>query len=116
MNTVNLSHSAKEPGSSVILYNFIREVQSSGVRASISIVHIRTFFKMHQRVVRFRFVFRIAKRSISVRNSSAPSRISSDLEHVQIDFKIYMNESWPLHSEIMLDFLEKSPLRIFKKR
>ena len=37
------SYSTKESGSSDI---FIREVRSSGVRASITIVHIRKFFKM----------------------------------------------------------------------
>ena len=46
-------------------YNFISEVRSSDVRASIIIVHIRKFFKMHQSVVRFRFFFRIAKRSMA---------------------------------------------------
>ena len=30
----------------IFLYIFMREVRSSGVRASIAIVHIRKFFKM----------------------------------------------------------------------
>ena len=30
----------------IFLYNFIREVRSSGVRASIAIVHIRKFYRM----------------------------------------------------------------------
>ena len=35
-----------------------------GVRASITIVHIRKFLKMHHNIVRFTFFLRIAKRSI----------------------------------------------------
>ena len=34
---------------------FIREVRSSGVRASITIVHIRKFYKILQNIIRFRF-------------------------------------------------------------
>ena len=49
----------------LFLYNFIREVRSSGVRASITILGIRKFFKMHHNNVRFRFFPRIAKRSIA---------------------------------------------------
>ena len=30
----------------IFLYNFIREIRSSGVRASIEIVHIRKFYKL----------------------------------------------------------------------
>ena len=30
----------------IFLYNFIREVRSSGVRASNTIVHIRKFYRM----------------------------------------------------------------------
>ena len=30
----------------IFLYNFIREVRQSGVRASIAIVHIRKFYKL----------------------------------------------------------------------
>ena len=48
----------------LLLYNFIREVRSSGVRGSFIIVHIRKFFKMHHNIVRFRFFPRIAKRSM----------------------------------------------------
>ena len=48
----------------LFLYSFIREVRSSGVRASITIVCIRKFFKVHHNNVRFRFFPRIAKRSI----------------------------------------------------
>ena len=48
----------------LFLYNFIREVRSSGVRGSIAIMHIRRFFKLHHNIVRFRFFPRIAKRSI----------------------------------------------------
>ena len=46
------------------LYNSIREVRSSGVKGSITIMHVRKFFKMHHNIVRFRFFPRIAKRSI----------------------------------------------------
>ena len=52
-------------------YNFIHEVRTSGVIASISIVHIRRFFKMHTNIVRFRFFPRIAKRSIARASSFA---------------------------------------------
>ena len=48
----------------LFLYNFIREVRSSGVRGSITIMHIRKFFKVHHNIVRFRFFSRIAKRSM----------------------------------------------------
>ena len=48
----------------LFLYIFIHEIRSSGVRASITIVHIRKFYKMYQRIVRMRFFFKIAKRSI----------------------------------------------------
>ena len=48
----------------LFLYNFIRDVRSSGVRASTTIVHVRKFFKIHRNIVRFRFFPRIAKRSI----------------------------------------------------
>ena len=50
----------------LFLYNFIREVRSSGVRGSIAIMHIRKFFKLHHNIVRFRFFPRIAKRSIVI--------------------------------------------------
>ena len=60
------SYSAKEPGSSVIV---IPEIRLSGVRASIIIVHIRKFYKMLKNIVRFRFFFRIAKRSIPNRSN-----------------------------------------------
>ena len=40
------SYSAKEPGSSVVLYTFIHEIRSSGVRASITVVHVRKFYQM----------------------------------------------------------------------
>ena len=49
----------------LFLYNFIREVRSSGVRiGSITIMHVRNFFKLRHNIVRFRFFPRIAKRSI----------------------------------------------------
>ena len=48
----------------LLLYNFIREIRSSGVRGSITIMHIRKFFKLHHNIVRFRVFPRIAKRSI----------------------------------------------------
>ena len=47
------------------LYNFIREARSSGVRGSITIIHIRKFFNLRHNIVRFRFFSRIAKRSIA---------------------------------------------------
>ena len=48
----------------LFLYKFIREVRSSGVRGSITIMHIRKFFKLHHNIVLFRIFPRIAKRSI----------------------------------------------------
>ena len=48
----------------LFLYTFIHEIRSSGVRASITIVHIGKFYKMLQSIVRLRFFLRIAKRSI----------------------------------------------------
>ena len=48
----------------LFLYNFIRDARSSGVRGSITIMHIRKFFKLHHNIVRFRVFPRIAKRSI----------------------------------------------------
>ena len=50
----------------LFLYIFIHEIRSSGVRASITIVHIRKFYQTLQSIVRLRFFFRIAKRSILV--------------------------------------------------
>ena len=47
---------------------FIRDVRSSGVRASITIVHIRNFYKVNQKIVRFRFFLRIANSSIAKRS------------------------------------------------
>ena len=47
----------------LFLYNFIHD-RSSGVRGSLTIMQIRKFFKVHHNIVRFRFFFRIAKRSI----------------------------------------------------
>ena len=44
-----------------IIIIIIRRVRSSGVRASIIIVHIRKFYKLYQNIVRFRLFFRIAK-------------------------------------------------------
>ena len=58
------SYSTKSLDRALFLYNFIREVRSSGVRGSITIMQIRKFFKVHHNIVRFRFFFRIAKRSI----------------------------------------------------
>ena len=48
----------------LFLYNFIREVRSSGVRGSNTIMHIRKSFKLHHNIVRFGFFPRRAKRSI----------------------------------------------------
>ena len=39
-------YSAKSLGQALFLYIFIHEIRSSGVRASITIVHIRKFYKM----------------------------------------------------------------------
>ena len=36
----------KSQDRALFLYNFIREIRSSGVRASITIVHIRKFHRM----------------------------------------------------------------------
>ena len=49
----------------LFLYIFRHEIRSSGVKASITIVHIRKFYKMLQSIIRLRFFFRIAKRSIA---------------------------------------------------
>ena len=54
----------------LFLYIFIHEIRSSGVKASITIVHIRKFYKMLQSIIRLRFFFRIAKRSILWRATS----------------------------------------------
>ena len=51
----------------LFLYNLIREARSSGVRCSITIMHIRKFFKLHHNIVRFRLFPRIAKTSIDCR-------------------------------------------------
>ena len=59
------SYSRKKPGSSVIFIYFMQDVRSSAVRPSIAIVRIRKFFKLHQNIVRFRFLLRVAERSIS---------------------------------------------------
>ena len=40
------SYSAKSLDRALFLYIFIHEIRSSGVRASITIVHIRKFYKM----------------------------------------------------------------------
>ena len=47
------SYSTKEPGSKVIFIHFIREVRESGVRASITIVDIRKFYKTLQNNIGF---------------------------------------------------------------
>ena len=49
----------------LFLYIFTHEVRLSGVRASITILHIRKFYKMLSNIVRSRFFFRIAKRSMA---------------------------------------------------
>ena len=59
------SYSPKEPGSSVIFIHFIQDVGLSGARASITIVLVRKYFKVHQNIIRFRFFLRVAKRSIA---------------------------------------------------
>ena len=46
-------YSSKEPGSSVIFIHYTRGIRSSCVRASIVIVHIWKFCKMHKDIVRF---------------------------------------------------------------
>ena len=40
------SYSAQEPGLSVIFIHFIHEARLSGIRASITIVHIRNFYEI----------------------------------------------------------------------
>ena len=35
----------------LFLYNFVREIQLSGVRASITIMHIRKFFKLNHNAI-----------------------------------------------------------------
>ena len=49
----------------LFLYIFIHGIRSSGIRASITIVYIRKFYEMQQSIVRLRFFFKIAKRSIA---------------------------------------------------
>ena len=51
----------------LFLYISIQDVRSSGLRAFITFVHIGKFFKVHQNIVRFRFFFRVAERSIAVK-------------------------------------------------
>ena len=58
----------------LFLYNFMRDARSSGVRCSITIMHIRKFFKLHHNIVRFRVFPRIAKRSINLRRISTFSK------------------------------------------
>ena len=48
----------------LFLHIFIRVARSSGVRASITVVHIRKFYKMLLSTDRLRFFLRIAKTSI----------------------------------------------------
>ena len=43
---------------------FVRKVQPSGVRPSITIVHIGKFYKVYENIVRFRLLSETAKRSI----------------------------------------------------
>ena len=54
------SYPAKEPG----FYIFIQKVRLNGVRSSLTIVHIRKFYKLFQDSVGFRSFFRIVRRSI----------------------------------------------------
>ena len=63
----------------LFLYNFIREVRSSGIRGSNTIMHIRKFIKLHHNnvnIVRFRFFPRIAKRSMKNRKFSDGNHVS----------------------------------------
>ena len=47
-------------------YIFIQDARSNGARASVTMVHVRKFFEVHQSIVRFRFFLRVAKKSIGV--------------------------------------------------
>ena len=52
------SYFITELGSSIISYTlFMREVRSFCVRASITIVQIRKFYKMYKHCIQFRFCF-----------------------------------------------------------
>ena len=61
----SFTYSEKEPGSSVNFIQLYTRGSMSGFGDSISIMHIRKFFKLHHDIVRFRFFPRIAKRSFS---------------------------------------------------
>ena len=85
-------YSAKEPGSSVIFIHFYTDVGWSGVGASITIVHIRKFFKVHQDIVRFRLFLRIAKRSVDIFGISI-SLLNGTVNLIVCDFvtgKLYL--------------------------
>ena len=72
----------------LFLYIFIHEIRPSGVRASITIVHIRKFYKMWQSIVRLRFFFRIAKRSIDTFLSMANFKCSMLQKQNQFLFRV----------------------------
>ena len=64
-NTVDLlAILQKSLDRALFLHNFILEARSNGVKDSITITHIRKFFKLHHNIVRFRFFPSIAKWSI----------------------------------------------------
>ena len=71
----------------LFLYNFIREVRSSGVRASFTIVHIRKSFRIHRSVLRFRFVFRIAKTSIA--DANTPKLLFGDRGNFELSALVF---------------------------
>ena len=54
--TIIIEHLAilqKSLDQALFLYNFMLDVRSNGVRASITIVHILEFYEMQQNIVRF---------------------------------------------------------------
>ena len=73
-----LAINAKESGLSNDLCSTEREVRLSGVKCSIILVHIRKSYKMFQTIVRFRFLFRIAKRCIVITFQCSEKVMSDD--------------------------------------
>ena len=75
---------------SSFLYILIRDIRSSGVRASISIVQIR---KLDKNVAKYRSILilvRIAKRSISLSTSQERSLSPYSNKGVRCGFKTYL--------------------------
>ena len=86
----SLSFLQKSLDRALFLYNLIHEVRSSGVRGSITIMHIRKFFKLHHNIVRFRFFSRMAKMSMPAHNVTTQLQIRNTdqcFEQVEQQFR-----------------------------